>query len=129
MEIKRVFQFGKVALFPYVKTKSSLVEVEIRIEKKNTYRYIDGKKEIIDDLGYDISFIGGFYNTIKTGYYCCGQCYDEIDNHRDELSNKELWDVIYRLWRKYHLKNINLINQKDKKTFLEILGIDIDSVA
>lgn len=128
MEIKRVFQFGKVALLPHVKTKSSLVEVEIRIKKNYTYWHIDGK-EIIDDLGYDISFMGRFYNTIKTDYYCCGQCYDEIDNHRDELSNKELWDVIYRLWRKYHLKNINLINQKDKKTFLEILGIDIDSVA
>ena len=120
---RKVFNFGKIALFPYTKTRKCLVEVTIECRESETFNFVNGKKEITNDV--ILSFTAGFWNGIKSDYYICGQCYDEIEEEKHQFSkaDRERWEKIYSLWKKYHLKKISEISDEDKQVFGE-LGIN-----
>lgn len=51
----------------------------------------------------ELAICGEIWNARHTNIVCAGQCLDAIAEYRQELSDPETFDVLYDLWKKYHL--------------------------
>lgn len=111
--MKKTFDFGKIR---YTNKKRAVnlvtVEVELRrrggevtftIDRKTGEKTITGKTPEYVEL----SISGAIWNARKTDYVCSGQCLDEIYKYRKQLSEPELFNEIYDLWKKYHLNSMH----------------------
>lgn len=109
--MRKKFEFGKIAL--YGNRKINAVEVEIELKKcgsEPTFHIVDGKKVYTGNKTpeyYEFTAQGEVWNMPHTDVYCGGQCLDTIKKYRNQLKNKELFDVIYDLWENYHLNGMN----------------------
>lgn len=121
----KTFEFGKIALAPFTKTKKCLVTIDVEIRDSDIFTFENGKEKIVrTDRG--ISFVGYVWNGGKTDFYSCGQNRKTIAKHFIELQNRVVLKVILTLWEKYHLCQIEKISEEDKELMKEVLDIDID---
>lgn len=123
--LNKTFEFGKIALAPYTKTKKCLVTIEVKIRDSDVFTFENCEKKIVR-TDRVISFIGNIWNGGKTDCYTCGQNSETISEHYLDLTNRVVLKVILTLWKKYHLCKIEAISEEDKELMKEVLDIDID---
>ena len=93
--MKKVFKFGKID-YNGSGRKNCTVEVEIRLEEEHNSFY---------DKDYlEFTACGDIWNPRHTDSYSCGQNLDTIKEH---IPDNLLFDVIYRMWKKYHLNGLH----------------------
>ena len=86
--MKKTFELGKIAYT--AKQKRNMVDVEV--ELRDTPE------------GPVFTASGGIWNSPHTDYVSCGQMLDTID---DYFPDDPLFQKIYRLWKLYHLNDMN----------------------
>lgn len=111
--MKKTFNFGKIAYTnPNRKANKVAVTMELRtrggeetfvIDRKTGEKTITGKTPKYLEL----SICGAIWNTRCTDICCGGQCLDTIAEYRDQLSEPEVFDMLYTLWKGYHLNGMH----------------------
>lgn len=111
--MKKTFNFGKIK-YTNKSNRVNLVEVDVELRRRGgeTTFTIDrktGEKTITGKTPeyVELSICGTVWNARHTDCVCGGQCLDEIAKYRRQLSNPELFDTIYDLWKKYHLNGMH----------------------
>lgn len=111
--MKKTFDFGKIK---YTNKKRAVnlvtVDVELRRRGGETTFTIDqktGEKTITGKTPeyVELAISGAIWNARRTDCVCGGQCLDEIYKYRKQLSEPELFNEIYDLWKKYHLNGMH----------------------
>ena len=111
--MKKTFTFGKIRA-NFAGRKENLVTVIVELRK------CGGEKT----PEYTVfSTFASIWNRTRTRVLCGGQCLDFINEHRDELSDSETWDTIYRLWEKYHLNGMHAGTPEQEKAVNEWLSL------
>lgn len=99
--MKKTFEFGKVD-YNGSGRKNCLVTVEVELKEKG------GKPTF--------SACANVWNPRKTDIYMGGQCLDTIwSDFRSQLTDRNLFMKIYRLWKLYHLNDMNAGTQEQKQ--------------
>lgn len=111
--MKKTFNFGKIA---YTGTKRiNLVEVTVELRNHGgqpTFT-IDPKTRAKTPTGnttpeyVELSICGNVWNSRRTDCVCGGQCLDTIAEYRDQISDPELFDFLYDMWKRYHLNGMH----------------------
>ncbi len=120
--MKTVFHFGKSNVGCYKKAAAEL-EVEVEVRPQRFYIPETGKHYTGENM---FSVCGGIWNCRHTDYITCGQCLDEIKKY--VRINKTLFNEIYDLWTKYHLKTQDQIPDEDWKRIEKLFEVDPDQV-
>lgn len=92
--------FGKVKYY----SKRRVHEIEINISTKSWY----------------LGISGGLWNGSHTDYEMCGQCLDELRELVEE--KKDIFDTIYDIWKKWHLKPVDKVPAEVFKKLEAICG-------
>lgn len=111
--MKRVFYFGKIA-YSHPRIRRNLVEVSVELrkrggektfmlDKQTGLRVITGKTPEYHEL----SICGSIWNGRKSDIVCGGQCLDTIAEYRSQLTNANLFDQLYLLWKNWHLNGMH----------------------
>lgn len=111
--MKKTFKLGKIA-YTNANRKANEVEVTMELRKRggeDTF-IIDrktGEKTIIGKTPryVELSICGNIWNARRSHAVCSGQCLDTIAEYRDQLSEPEVFDELYRLWKGYHLNGMH----------------------
>ena len=108
--MKKTFDFGKIAYGdPYYRANAVTIEAELKkrggestftIDPKTKERVYTGNKT---PEYFELSILGYIWNTKKTDIVWGGQCLDTIKEYRHQLNNPKLFDIIYTLWKNWHL--------------------------
>lgn len=127
--MKKTFDFGKIA---YGNSKRRInavtIDVELRkrggeetftIDSKTKERIYTGKKT---PKYLELSIVGNIWNAKKTDAVCCGQCLDDIKQYRRQLNNPKLFDIIYTLWKRYHLNGVNAGTPEQEEAIKQWIG-------
>lgn len=123
--MKKTFNFGNIA---YTNNrKENAVTVEMRLERKGGEKTftIDPKTRERVYTGektpsyVELSICGNIWNVRKTDIVYGGQCLDTIAEYRDQLSEPELFDTIYNLWKNYHLNGMHAGTPEQEKAVKE----------
>jgi hypothetical protein len=120
--MKTTFHFGKSTAGYYKKTTAEL-EVKVEVRPQHIYDCKTGK-HYMGELCFSVC--GGIWNCRHTDYIVCGQCLDEIKKY--VYINKSLFNEIYELWTKYHLKTQYQIPVEDWERIEKLFEIDPDQV-
>ena len=111
--MKKTFNFGKIA-YTNANRKANLVTVDVELRRRGgeTTFTVDrktGEKTITGKTPsyVELSICGDIWNARKTDIVCGGQCLDTIAEYRDQLSEPDLFDVIYDFWKRYHLNGMH----------------------
>lgn len=104
---KKTFYFGKVAHFS--SRKINLIEVELNLRFGGNW-------------AGNVSICGGFWNGAHTDYVECGQCLDSIAQYSSRFTpeKRALFNKLFGLWKRCHLKNWDDISEEDKAEILEL---------
>ena len=110
--MKKRFTFGKICA-NYAHRKENLVTVDVELKTRGgepTFK-IDpatGEKEPSGTAPQYLEFTASarVWNRVCTDITIGGQCLDDINNHRTELSDLSTWDLIYTMGNKYHLNGM-----------------------
>lgn len=118
----KTFTFGKIAYNNY--RKENLVTVDVELKKRGgeeTFIYENGEKKVTGRTPIYIEFsaCGNIWNRLATDILCVGQCLDTIAKHRNELKDKETFDIIYSMWQKYHLNSMHAGTPEQEKAVKE----------
>lgn len=110
--MKKTFELGKIAY--YGRNRVNLVEITVELRRRGgeTTFTIDrktGEKTITGETPryVELSICGGIWNARGTDCVCGGQCLDTIAEYRNQLTDRDLFDTIYSLWKKYHLNGMH----------------------
>ena len=98
MELRRVFNFGKVAY--YGNRKINMVDLECELRDWNGYP--------------EFTVCADVWNNLHTDIVAGGQMIDELPEQFKHLKHNTLYMAIMDLWQKYHCQNITDINERDK---------------
>lgn len=102
--MKKTFIFeGKIEEIP--------VNIEVTLELKN-----DDKNR-----GLIFSVVGNIYG--KGFGYQSGQCQDSIN---DILQGHKTWDIIYKMWKKWHLNDLRAGTKRQRKLLSKYEDISYD---
>lgn len=120
--MKKTFTFGKISYDN--KRKENLVTVEVALRQRGgeeTFIYENGEKKITGKTPVYIEFsaCGYIWNRLKTDVRCGGQCLDTIAKYRNQLEDKETFDLIYFMWKKYHLNGMHAGTKEQEKVIEE----------
>lgn len=118
----KTFTFGKIAYNNH--RKENLVTVDVELKKhggEETFIYENGEKKVTGRTPIYIEFSasGNIWNRLATDILCAGQCLDTIAKHRNELKDKETFDIIYSMWQKYHLNGMHAGTPDQEKAVKE----------
>ena len=103
---KATISFGKIA----ARDDSRINEVTVNIELRQ------------DKHGPVFSASCDVWNSMRTDYVICGQCFDTVD---DQIKYKRnLWDEIVELWRKHHLNDLHSGTPEQEDILVEKFGDD-----
>lgn len=123
--MKKTFSFGNIS-YTNKSRRVNLVEVDVELRRRGgkTTFPIDrktGEKTITGKTPeyVELSICGTVWNARHTDCVCCGQCLDEIAKYRRQLSDPELFDSIYDLWKKYHLNGMHAGTPEQEKAIEE----------
>ena len=111
--MKKIFDFGKIKYTNKSRAVNLVtIEMELRSRGGETTFAIDrktGEKTITGKTPeyLELSICGDIWNARHTDCVCGGQCLDTIAKYRRQLSDPELFDAIYDLWKKYHLNGMH----------------------
>lgn len=120
--MKKTFTFGKIAYNSNRKENLVTIEVELRqCGGKETFIYENGEKKVTRHAPIYIAFsaCGNIWNRLGTDILCAGQCLDTIAEHRNELKDKETFNIIYSMWQKYHLNSMHAGTPEQEKAINE----------
>ena len=111
--MKKTFNFGKIK---YTNEKRAInlvtVDVELRhcggettftIDRKTGEKTITGKTPEYVEL----SICGNIWNSRHSDIVCGGQCLGTIAKYKEQLEDKEVFETLYNLWKKYHLNGMH----------------------
>ena len=111
--MKKTFNFGKIGCTNKTKrVNSAEITVELRrrggedtftIDRKTGEKTITGKAPEYVEL----AICGSVWNARHTDVVMAGQCLDSIKKYRNQLSDPDLFDTIYSLWKNYHLNGMH----------------------
>lgn len=109
--MKNTFKLGKIAYNGGTRKTNA---VEITVELRNcggepTFAYVE------------LSICGDVWNVPHTDIIMGGQCLDYIAEYRDQLTpaNRDLFDTLYDLWKKYHLNGMHAGTPKQEAAIHE----------
>ena len=110
--MKKTFNFGKIAYAGHKRINTVTIDVELRQkggERTFTINPETGEKTITGATPtyLELSICGDIWNARKTDIVCGGQCLDTIAQYKNQLEDKDTFDMIYDLWRKYHLNSMH----------------------
>lgn len=111
--MKKTFELGKIAYDGRNRAYAVTIDVELRRYGGETTFTIDRKtgEETITGTTpryyVELSICGNIWNNKETDILCGGQCMDTIAEYRAQLSDPELFDILYALWKKYHLNGMH----------------------
>lgn len=111
--MRSTFNFGKID-FNGTGRKVNLVTVDVElrrcggddtftVDRKTGERTIVGKTPEYVEL----SICGDVWNNRRSDIECGGQCLDTIAEYRDQLTDVETFDMLYDLWKNYHLNGMH----------------------
>ena len=112
--MKKIFEFGKVD-YNGSGRKINLVEVEVELEERGS--------------DYCFSVMGNIWNTRKTDTLCGGQCLDEIKVFENQLRDPKLFNVLWDLWKRFHLNNLHagtVEQEAEVEKFFEVTEQEYD---
>ena len=98
--MKKVFKFGKV---DFCGTGRRINKITVKVELKE------------GDIFSACAFV---WNIYQTDIICGGQCLDEIKKY---IHNKT-FNIIYRLWKLYHLNDLHAGTKKQEKALKQKFG-------
>ena len=111
--MKKTFNFGKIKYTSQKKAVNLVtVDVELRrrggeitftIDRKTGEKTITGKTPEYVEL----SICGSIWNSRHSDIVCGGQCLDTIAKYKEQLEDKEVFETLYNLWKKYHLNGMH----------------------
>lgn len=108
--MEKTFDFGKIAYGnPSRKSNRVTITVELRNRGGEPTFTVDrktGEKTFTGETTpayVELSICGAIWNARGTYYLCGGQCLDTIAKYRRQLSDRELFDTLFSLWKNYHL--------------------------
>ena len=111
--MRSTFNFGKID-FNNTGSKSNLVTVEVEVrrcggEDSFTIDRKTGEKTIVGKTPeyVELSICANVWNGRRSDIVCGGQCLDTIAEYRDQLTDIETFDVLYGLWKNYHLNGMH----------------------
>lgn len=111
--MKRTFDFGKIK---YTNQKKAVnlvtVDVELRRRGGETIFTVDrktGEKTITGKTPeyVELSICGSIWDSRHYDIVCGGQCMDTIAEYKEQLEDKEVFETLYDLWKKYHLNGMH----------------------
>ena len=110
--MKKTFNFGKIAYAGHKRINTVTVEVELRQkggERTFTINPETGEKTITGTTPtyLELLICSDIWNARKTDIVCGGQCLDTIAQYKNQLEDKDTFEVLYDLWRKYHLNSMH----------------------
>ena len=107
--MKKTFYFGKVAHMSARKINL----IEITLETRDSRHWCGS-----------VAICGGFWNATKTDYVECGQCLDSIKRykHRFTKEKQALFDLLFGLWERCHLRTWEDITDEDKARINELMS-------
>lgn len=124
--MKKTINFGKI---DYTgkgrKAYPVTVDVELRNQGGEKIFRIDPKTKERIYTGettpeyVELSICGYIWNTRKTDICRCGQCLDTIAEYRNQLNDPELFDVLYKYWKLYHLNGMHAGTPEQEKAVNE----------
>lgn len=120
--MKATFNFGKICM-NYAGRKENLVTVDVELRKRggepvlakdpDSGKYIPTGDTTPEYVEFSAS--ANVWNRIQSDIIIGGQCLDEINKHRAQLSDLKTWDFIYRMWKKYHLNGMHAGTPEQEK--------------
>lgn len=99
---RKVLLFGKIAY--RTNRKENEVEIDIELYPNNKGLEV-------------LSICGIVWNKTNKKEKCSGQCLDTIKKY----INDPLFNEIYDLWKKYHMRDASFIPEKDMNRIKEII--------
>lgn len=118
---KREIYLGKITCEPYVHKRVCPVYVTLEVNPITVVQFVDGKQVESHPYGNEFSVMGDIYNHIKTDCYICGQCDEELEQSNMLPEYRKTFNVILRLWRKYHLKKWDDIPVEDQQLIEKLI--------
>ena len=113
--MKRTFKLGKIAYNGRAR-KTNAVEITVELRNRGgdaTFTIGPNKERIPTGKNtpeyVELSISGDIWNARHTDIWCGGQCLDTIAVFRNQFTpaNQELFDLLYDLWKKYHLNGMH----------------------
>ena len=111
--MKKRFTFGKICA-NYAQRKENMVTVDVELKTRGgepvfKINPATGKKEPCGTTPQYVEFTASamVWNRVRTDIIMGGQCLDEVNKHRTELSDLSTWDLLYTMWKKYHLNGMH----------------------
>lgn len=111
--MQKTFNFGKIA---YEKPERRLNAVTVEAE----LRRCGGEPTFIIDRGtgkqipvgttpkyIELSICGEIWDRHHTDFLCGGQCLDEIAKYHEQLDDVDTFDMLYSLWKEWHLNGLH----------------------
>lgn len=111
--MKKTFNFGKIK---YTNQKKAVnlvtIDVELRRRGGETTFTVDrktGEKTITGKTPeyVELSICGSIWDSRHYDIVCGGQCLDTIAEYKEQLEDKEVFETLYDLWKKYHLNGMH----------------------
>ena len=123
--MKKTFTFGKIAYDnPHAKTNLVTIDVELKtrggemtftVDRKTGEKTITGKTPVYTEL----SICGNVWNRRKTNILCGGQCLDTIAEYAAQLEDRDTFELLFDLWKKYHLNGMHAGTPEQEKAIEE----------
>lgn len=122
--MRKTFNFGNIAYSGTRKNNAVTVDVELRqrggketftIDRKTGEKTITGKTPEYVELAIS----GDIWNSQHTDIVCGGQCLDTIAQFKHQLTDRETFDIIYDLWKQYHLNGAHAGTPEQEKAIEE----------
>ena len=117
--MRKTFELGKINCFGHNKTDRKINAVEVSIAIRPNKFHQNGETWI---LGEHFSVAACVYNSKHTDSIMNGQILDELNDNYDDIRNNPLFAKIHRLWKLYHLKNINDRPKEDMDEINALMG-------
>ena len=111
--MQKTFNFGKIAYEnPERRLNAVTVNAELRRCGGEPTFIIDRTTGEHTSTGttpkyIELSICGEVWNRFHTDFLCGGQCLDTIAEYREQLDDVDTFDVLYSLWKEWHLNGMN----------------------
>lgn len=112
--MKHTFKLGKIATYGTRKINAVEIVVELRNRGGEPTFTLGPNKERIPTgettpAYVELTICGDVWNVRHTDIIRGGQCLDFIAEYRNQFTpaNRELFDLLYDLWKKYHLNGMH----------------------
>ena len=111
-DLNATFNLGKIAFYGKNRVNKVTIDLEVRHcggEQKYTVDPKTKEKTIVGTTPRyaELSICGNIWNSHESDIVCGGQCLDTIKEYRNQLQYKEAFDVLYDLWKNYHLNGMH----------------------